>query len=38
MSLTLLQAVNSALLLCESLFCLVAATCYFWGKNYEPRT
>lgn len=38
MSLTLLQAVNSALLLCESLFCLVAATCYFWGKNDEPRT
>ena len=38
MSLNVLQAANGALLLCESLFCLVAALCFFWGKNYEPRT
>lgn len=38
MSLNLLQAFNGALLLCESLFCLVAALCFFWGKNYEPQT
>lgn len=38
MSLTVTQVINSSLLLCESLFCLVAAICFFWGKNYEPRT
>lgn len=38
MSLTVTQVINGSLLLCESLFCLVAAICFFWGKNYEPRT
>ena len=37
MSLNLLQAFNGALLLCESLFCLVAALCFFWGKTMSRR-
>lgn len=38
MSLTVTQVINSALLLSETVFCLVAAVCFFWGKDYEPRT
>ena len=38
MSLTVTQVINSSLLLSESLFCLVAAVCFFLGKNYDRRT
>lgn len=38
MSLTITQVLNGALLLSEGVFCLVAALCFFLGKNYEPRT
>jgi len=38
MNLTVMQVINSALLLSGSLFCLIAALSFFWGKNYEPRT
>ncbi len=38
MNLSVAQAINSAMLLCGSLFCLVAAICFFWGVNYEKKT
>lgn len=38
MSLTITQVLNGALLLSEGVFCLVAALCFFLGKNYESRT
>ena len=38
MSLTMMQILNGALLLGESVFGLVAALCFFLGKNYEQRT
>lgn len=34
---TVSQAVNGGLLLGESLVCMVAALCFFLGKNYEQR-
>ena len=38
MNLTVTQVINSTLLLTGSLFCLVAAISFFWGKSYDPRT
>lgn len=31
------QICNAAVLLGGSVFCMVAALCFYWGKDYEPR-
>ena len=31
------QICNSAALLGGSVFCMVAALCFYWGKNYDPQ-
>ncbi len=38
MNLTMTQSVNSIFLLSGSLFCLIAALSFWWGKNFEKRT
>lgn len=38
MDLTMTQSVNSIFLLSGSLFCLIAALSFWWGKNFEKRT
>lgn len=37
MNLTMTQSVNSIFLLSGSLFCLIAALSFWWGKNFEKR-
>ena len=38
MNLTMTQSANSIFLLSGSLFCLIAALSFWWGKNFEKRT
>lgn len=38
MNLTVMQVINSSLLLSGSLFCLVAAIIFVWEENYQQQT